>query len=79
MKTDEYGNPTIRFDALTTDTPNPVEAYKFNDGVVQIRVGHDFGSLTSVQALEFARWIEDVVGSTASGHDRKDNRYAGTH
>ena len=47
MTTDEYGNPMIRFNALTGDTDDPVEARAFRDGVVQIMIGvGTFGSLT---------------------------------
>lgn len=74
MTVDEYGNPTIRFDALTDDTDVPVEAKAFRDGTVQIMTGFSFGSLTRVQALEFSKWIVEAVDSTASEHERKDNR-----
>lgn len=65
MTVDEYGNPMIRFDALTgdtTDTADPVEARIFRDGIVLIRTGSGFGLLTRSQAQALARWLADTVG-----------------
>lgn len=66
MKTDEYGNPTILFDAQTDDTDTPIEAKAFSDGTVQIMTGFSFGSLNREQALEFSRWIADAVGDNGN-------------